>query len=219
MAHLVSVNIGAPTVQPGSAEVTGIVKTPRTGPVMIDEMGVVGDAVMNKKHHGGPDQAIYLYLQSDYDWWMVELGTPIEPGTFGENLTIGAVDGATLAIGDRFAIGDVLIEVTYHRTPCATFARRMGDPKWVKRFHRARRPGAYARVLQAGIVEAGMEVDYRPFVGERVTVAELMALDGEPSLPVELLRRVLETPIRLKTRAKYEAALATIPPPRSFRAS
>jgi MOSC domain-containing protein YiiM len=207
MARLVSVNIGTPTVQPGSSERTGIVKVPRAGPVMIDAAGVLGDAVMDKKHHGGPDQAIYLYLQSDYDWWIEELQMPLEPGTFGENLTIAGVAGETLAIGDRFAIGNALLEVTYHRTPCATFARRMRDPRWVKRFHRARRPGAYARVLEAGIVEAGMDVDYRPFAGERVTVTELMSHDGEPSLPANFMRQVLATPIRLKTRAKYEAAL------------
>jgi MOSC domain-containing protein YiiM len=207
MARLVSVNIGTPTVQPGSSERTGIVKVPRAGPVMIDAAGVLGDAVMDKKHHGGPDQAIYLYLQSDYDWWVEELQTPLEPGTFGENLTIAGVDNDTLAVGDQFAIGDVRLEVTYHRTPCATFARRMRDPRWVKQFHRARRPGAYARVLRGGVVEAGVLVDYTPFDGERVTVAELMGHDGAASLPNDFMRRVLKTPIRLKTRAKYEAAL------------
>lgn len=210
MMRLVSVNIGTPTVQPGSSEVTGIVKMPRTGPVLIDSEGIVGDAVMDRKHHGGPEQAIYLYLASDYDWWMGELGTQLEPGTFGENFTIAGIDGATLAVGDRFSIGDVVIEITCHRTPCATFARRMGDPRWVKRFHRGRRPGAYARVLQEGIVEAGMTGDYRPFAGERVTVSELMDHDGQASLPADFMRRVLATPIRLKTRTKYEAALAQL---------
>jgi MOSC domain-containing protein YiiM len=209
MGRLVAINIGTPTVQPGSSEVTGIVKTPRSGAVMIDATGVLGDAVMDRKHHGGPDQAVYLYLMSDYDWWMEDLGGSIEPGTFGENLTIDGVPGETLAIGDRFAIGDVLLEVTYHRTPCATFARRMRDPKWVRRFHRAGRPGAYARVLQAGIVSAGMDVGYRPFEGERVTVSELMSFDGVADLPQDLLRRALQTPIRLKTREKYEALLSS----------
>ena len=207
MPHLQSVNIGTPTVQPGSDEKTGIVKIPRSGPVMIDAMGVVGDAIVDRSHHGGVDQAIYLYLAHDYAWWAEELGAPIEPGTFGENFTIAGM-AADLAIGDRFGIGEVLIEVTYHRTPCATFSRRMGDPRWVKRFHRARRPGAYARVLQGGIVEAGMAIDYTPFGGDRVTVAELMGFDGAASLPTEFMRKVLQTPIRAKTRGKYEAALA-----------
>lgn len=206
MPTLLSVNVGSPQLLPGSATPTGIVKLPRTGPVMIDEMGVLGDAVLDKKHHGGRDQAVYIYLQSDYDWWADFVG-PLAPGTFGENLTIGDLSGDTLAIGDRLQIGDLLLEVTYHRTPCATLGRKMGDPRWVKRFAKALRPGAYTRVLAPGTVEAGMVVGYTPFAGERVTVSELMATDGMRERPRELMERVLRTPIREKTRLKYEPLL------------
>lgn len=208
MAHLIAVNVGSPQVLPGSKTPTGIVKTPRTGPVMIDEAGVLGDAVLDRKHHGGPDQAVYIYLQSDYDWWVEELGHPLDPGTFGENLTIAGIDGETLAIGDRLTIGDVVLEVTMHRTPCATFARRMGDPRWVRRFARAFRPGAYTRVIAPGPVEAGMPVDYRPFDGDRITVAELMSLDGVAMIPPDLMLRLLQTPVHRKIRGKIENALA-----------
>jgi len=206
MPTLLSVNVGSPQVLPGSATPTGIVKLPRTGPVLIDEMGVLGDAVLDKVHHGGRDQAVYIYLQSDYDWWADSVG-PLAPGTFGENLTIGDLSGENLAIGDRLQIGDVLLEVTYHRTPCATLGRKMGDPRWVRRFAKALRPGAYTRVLAGGTVEAGMAVAYTPFPGERVTVSELMATDGMRERPRELMERVLRTPIRDKTRLKYEPLL------------
>jgi len=202
MPILLSVNVGSPEILPGSATPTGIVKLPRSGPVMVDEMGLLGDAVMDRKHHGGRDQAVYIYLQSDYDWWADSVG-PLPAGTFGENLTIGGLDGENLAIGDRLQIGDVLLEVTYHRTPCATLGRRMGDPRWVRRFAKALRPGAYMRVLSPGTVEAGMAADYLPFAGERVTVSELMATDGMRERPRELMERVLRTPIREKTRLKY----------------
>lgn len=207
MPTLLSINIGTPELLPGSATPTGIVKTPRTGPIAVDSMGVLGDAVLDKTHHGGLDQAVYIYLQSDYDWWAAELEKPLAPGTFGENLTIGDLPGDTLAIGDRLQIGDVLLEVTYHRTPCATLGRRMGDLRFVKRFAKALRPGAYMRVLASGTVETGMDAAYIPFAGERVTVTELMATDGMRERPPELMRRVLRTPIRAKTREKYEALL------------
>ena len=207
MPTLLSVNIGSPELLNGSATPTGIVKLPRTGPVTIDEMGVLGDAVLDKKHHGGRDQAVYIYLQADYDWWAAEAGQPFPPGTFGENLTIGGLEGGNLSIGDRLQVGDVLLEVTYHRTPCATLGRKMGDPRWVKRFAKALRPGAYMRVLVPGTVEAGMAVNYLPFAGERVTVSELMATDGMRERPRELMERVLRTPIREKTRLKWEPLL------------
>lgn len=205
MPRLLAVNIGSPQVLAGSATPTGIVKVPRTGPVPIDEMGLLGDAVLDKKHHGGRDQAVYIYLQSDYDWWANELGHPLTPGTFGENLTVDDLSGDTLAIGDRLRIGEVLLEITYHRTPCATLGRKLGDPRWVKRFAKALRPGAYMRVLAPGIVEAGMDVAYLPFTGERVTVSKLMATDGMRERPRELMERLMKTPVREKTRLKYEA--------------
>jgi MOSC domain-containing protein YiiM len=207
MPTLLSVNVGSPQILPGSATPTGIVKLPRTGPVMIDQMGILGDAVLDKKHHGGADQAVYIYLQDDYRFWANELGDMPAPGTFGENLTIDGIDGQNLAIGDRLQIGEVLLEVTYHRTPCATLGRKMGDPRWVKRFAKALRPGGYTRVLSPGTVEAGMDVDYFPFAGERVTVVELMVTDGMRERPRELMERALRTPIRLKTREKYGALL------------
>lgn len=208
MATLLAINIGSPQLLPGSQTPTGIVKTPRTGPVMIDAEGVWGDAVLDRKHHGGVDQAVYLYLQSDYEFWAEQLGQMPGPGTFGENLTIEGVSGETLCIGDRFAIGEVLIEITSHRTPCNTLARRMGDPRWVRRFHQAMRPGAYARVLRAGTVEARLAVTYTPYDGERVTMAEFMALDGEREIPEPTMRRILATPVHTKTRAEFEELLA-----------
>lgn len=210
MARLLSVNVGTAGHLPGFKPLTGIVKAPQAGLVEIDAQGLAADAICDRKHHGGREQAVYLYFQSDYDFWNNQLGRAVAPGTFGENLTVDGIDGTAVAIGDRFQIGPVLLEVTYHRTPCMTFAARMGDPGWVRTFHRAGRPGAYCRVLATGAVEAGMAVDYRPFVGERVTVSELMALDGVRSIDPAFLRRALQTPIREQTRVKYEERLAQL---------
>lgn len=207
MAELISVNVGAAQHIAGFKPLTGIVKEPQLGPVQIDTLGLADDAICDRKHHGGRDQAVYLYFQSDYDFWTGQLERQLAPGLFGENLTIGGVDGKAVAIGDRFEIGAVILEVTYHRTPCMTFAARMGDPGWVRKFHKAGRPGAYCRVLASGAAEAGMAVNYLPFAGERVTVSDLMALDGVRSIDPAFLRRALLTPIREQTRTKYEERL------------
>jgi MOSC domain-containing protein YiiM len=209
MAQLLSINLGAAQHIPGYAPLTGIIKTP-VATAHIERLGLAGDAICDRKHHGGSDQAIYVYFVDDYLWWADELGQSIAPGTFGENLTLGGIKGREVAIGDRFAIGPALLEVTYHRTPCMTFAARMGDPGWVRRFHRANRPGAYCRVLAPGAVEAGMDVGYEPFAGERVTVSELMALDGAREIDPAFMRRALATPIREKTRFKFETRLASL---------
>jgi MOSC domain-containing protein YiiM len=209
MAELLSVNQGKAEHIEGYAPPTGIVKR-ALDRARIERLGLVGDAICDPKHHGGQDQAIYIYFADDYQFWADQLGRRLEPGLFGDNLTIAGVTGRDVAVGDRFAIGDVLLEVTYHRTPCMTFAALMHDKMWVKKFHRANRPGAYCRVLAEGEVAPGMAVDYRPFAGDRVTVSELMSFDGSKDIPLDFMRRALTTPIREKTRFKYETRLADL---------
>lgn len=210
MAELISINIGKARPIPGMSALTGIFKEPASGLVAIGKQGIAEDAICDRRHHGGVDQAIYVYFAEDYAWWNAELGALQAPGTFGENLTLSGCDSAKTAIGDRILIGDLVLEVTYHRTPCMTFAARMGDRGFVKRFHRAGRPGAYCRVITPASIEAGMALRYEPYRGERITVTELMALDGVRELDPAFMRRALTTPIRDKTRFKYEDRLASL---------
>lgn len=210
MASLLSVNRGKPEPIPAKSAVTGIYKRPVAGTVEIDAQGLKDDAIIDRRHHGGVDQAIYVYFADDYHWWATELGQTIAPGTFGENLTISGIEGRNVAVGDRFAIGQVVLEVTSHRTPCMVFAARMGDPKFVKRFHSAGRSGAYCRVITPGSVAAGMEVILAPYQGERITVTELMALDGVREIDPAFMRRALTAPVHYKMRDDYEAKLARL---------
>lgn len=209
MSRLLSVNIGVPRNIPGTSTPTGIYKLPVSGPVAIGRTGIETDIIADRRHHGGAEQAIYVYFRADYDFWAGE-GIVPEPGLFGENLTLDGPDSAHTAIGDRFTIGEVTLEVSYHRTPCVTFSTRMGDPRWLKRFHKARRPGAYCRVITPGTVEAGMDVSIAPYGGDRISVAELMGYDGVADIPQAFMRRALATPIRDKTRIKYETRLTSL---------
>ena len=204
--QLVAVNIGRAEHIPGYTPLTGICKRPVDGPVAIGELGLADDAILDRKHHGGPDQAVYLYGQPDYDFFEREFGQSFPPGLFGENLTIAGLDSRTVKVGDRFAIGEVVLEATAPRIPCATFAARMGDPHWVKRFFAANRPGVYARVLQPGPVEAGMPVRHTPYAGEPVLLTELMSDYKAPS--PERMRRLLRAPIQRKLVERYTARLA-----------
>ena len=47
------------------------------------------------------------------------------------------------------ASGGAVLELTAPRIPCAVFADRMGDRRWLKRFAAAERPGAYARLSRS----------------------------------------------------------------------
>jgi len=195
---------GAAERLPGKNYKTGIFKHAVSGGVMIDAEGLIGDAICNRKHHGGIDQAVYLEGSISLDWWAKEFGHPVEPGTFGENLVIDGLDNRDVAVGDRFIAGELILEVTSCRIPCATFAARMNDPKFVKRYAVAARPGIYCRVIHAGIVEAGMPILYQAYAGSKVTMPEMMETFGR-RLSSEDRARYLAAPIHYKLRTMLQA--------------
>ena len=201
---ILAVCLGRPEILPGKKYKTGINKLAIQGPVMVDAEGLVGDAILNRKHHGGVDQAVYIEGPIDLDWWQAELGRELPYGTFGENLVIEGLESAMLAAGDRLAIGEVLLEVTSARMPCATFAAKMEDPTIVKRYTRAARPGAYTRVLQGGMVEAGQAVEFTPWSGDRVTMREMMATFGRRLSEADRAR-YLAAPVHYKVRDAIRA--------------
>ena len=200
MATILAVCTGTAQPVPGKSFKSGIYKMPTDAPTMVDREGLIGDAICNRKHHGGPDQAVYVLGSIDHDWWSAELGRELAFGTFGENLVIEDVDSRAISVGDRFEAGTVLLEATSARIPCATLAARMGDPQFVRRFARAGRPGFYCRVLRDGVIGVGDEVRYLPFDGEAVTMPELLSTFGK-NLSDEDRARYLAAPINDRLRA------------------
>jgi MOSC domain-containing protein YiiM len=198
---ITAVCLGQPQKLEGKSYKTGIFKAPVSGPVMVDAHGLVGDSILNRKHHGGPDQAIYLEGSLTLNWWQEQLGRVLEPGTFGENLVIDGLDNRDLAVGDRLQIGDVLLEVSAPRIPCATFSARMQDARFAKRYTQAERPGAYCRVLQSGWVQTEMDVFHAPFPQDRLMLKDMMGVAFK-SLSQEHKARYLALPIAERIRAQ-----------------
>jgi MOSC domain-containing protein YiiM len=210
--QLLSVNIGKEQSIQHAKESgkTGIFKMPASGPVAITRDGLAGDTICDTENHGGDDQAIYAYGSADYDWWAESMGREFAPGTFGENLTISALESASMRIGDRLIIRGVVLEVTAPRIPCVTLATRMGDPAFVKRFRAAERPGLYCRVIQPGVVQAGDSVHLELYRGETVTVLEMFRFFYESNPSAAALVRQLAAPIAIRARRENEARLAQI---------
>ena len=207
--NVVSVNAGrAELMKIGARTIsTGIRKAPvERG--HVGTLGLVGDVVADVENHGGPDQAIYVYSSEDYLWWAEELGGLPAPGTFGENLTLSSFGPEVVRIGERYRVGEALLEVTAPRIPCATFATRMGEPDWVKRFADARRPGLYVRVLEPGAVAAGDAVDRLGGGTGQPSVVDLMDVWYDPEPDPELLERLLESPLAERARPNVERKLA-----------
>jgi MOSC domain-containing protein YiiM len=160
----------------GTIGVTAIDKRPVDGPVHVRPLGLRADVQADRKHHGGTDQAVYAFADEDAAHFADLLGREVTPGLFGENLRTSGVDVTGAVVGERWAVGESLVlEVTKPRIPCATFARRLGEPQWVKRFMAEGRPGAYLKVVRSGPVEAGDRVVVLSRPDDGVTIGDVFA--------------------------------------------
>jgi MOSC domain-containing protein YiiM len=207
--QLVSINLGEErTLQrKDHVEQTGIFKFSINKPARITKLGVEGDVIISKKHHGGPDQAVYIYGMADYVWWEKEINKALAPGIFGENLNITELESAQFNIGDYLHIGEVILQVTAPRIPCGTFAARMEDPQWVKKFRHAERPGLYCRVIKEGVVKTGDSVSVEKYTGETISIVQVFRDYYEKNKSAETIHRHLNAPIAIRVRESIQAQL------------
>jgi MOSC domain-containing protein YiiM len=192
-ARVVSINIGTVrTVESnGRAVRSAIWKSPVPGRVRLDGVNVEGDQQADRSVHGGPDKAVYAYATEDLAWWTDELGRDVGPGMFGENLTTLGIDLRRVEIGERWAVGSAVLEVSQPRTPCYKLGIRMGDPRFPARFAVAGRPGAYLRIVTPGGIEPGDAIRVLSRPGHGLTVGDVeRAYHADRTL----VRRLLDVP-------------------------
>jgi MOSC domain-containing protein YiiM len=150
---------------------SAITKQPVAGRVRVEGVNVAGDAQADLRVHGGPDKAVYAYAREDAVFWEDVLGIDIPDGMFGENLTTEGLDVSGALIGERWRIGTVELEVCQPRQPCSKLGIRFQNPKMVKLFAQASRPGAYLRIVTEGELGAGDEIEVVSRPDHGVTIA------------------------------------------------
>lgn len=155
---VVSTNIGEKTtlLWKGKEVITGILKKTTNCPIVLGLEDVEGDAVIDRRYHGGIDQAVYAYGEQHYGYWQ-ELYPSIimEHGFFGENLTISNLDEENIYVGDVFQLGTAIVEVTKPRQPCMKLGIIFGTQKVLKQFWDVPKSGLYFKIIQEGSVKKG----------------------------------------------------------------
>jgi len=178
MAKVLSINVAAKIhTEPwaGSVGKTGIDKRPVSGLVRFANNSVASDQVLDTKVHGGYDKAAYAYTREDADWWQEQIGTVINNGQFGENLTTSGIDLNTCLIGERWQIGEVILEVSEPRIPCKVFAGFWDRPTLIKEFTDARRSGTYLRIIEEGEFEAGAMINVISRPDHQITIKDIFS--------------------------------------------
>ncbi len=215
--ELVSVNVGVPAViganRFGNPIRSGIGKRPVAAEHLhLDTLNLEGDRQADLTVHGGVDKAVYAYPSEHLPRWNEELGVNFGIGTFGENLSTAGGLEDEVRIGDVWAWGDALLQVSQPRSPCYKLATVTGRPDLLKRLVRAGRTGWYLRVLEPGTV---------PVAGPIRVVARdpagITVLDAHRALTAETGRDALETIANVPAladawRDPLHARLAGMPP-------
>ena len=182
---VLSVNVASVVHQgdwTGSEGKTGIDKRAVTGVIGFANEQVENDVIVDRNHHGGYDQAVYVYAREDADWWEREIGATIENGRFGENLTTLGIDVNAALIGEQWEIGSVILEVSQPRIPCRVFAGFWQRPTLIKEFMAAGRPGTYLRIIKEGTMTAGDLIKVVSVPDHGISIADIYAAkNGERS--------------------------------------
>ena len=202
-----------------SGQTSAIKKRSVTGPIRIDENGIAGDEHAYAGH-GGPDKVALHYAREHYPSWAnafpeatafaaiagispggadPQVTTDGDPargsapvGLFGENFSTIGMTEQSVCIGDRYRIGEVLLEVAGPRQPCGKLANRVGVPEIPERMQSDGTTGWYYRVVEPGMIEAGQSIELMDRPLPDWTVARIIYGLYSTPLDTEFLKAIQE---------------------------
>lgn len=198
-----------PYTRPGS--MSAIAKAPFAERVRIGEAGVDGDEQGDRRVHGGADKAVHHYPRDHYPRWREEIGDhPLlrAPGAFGENFSSEGLTEAQVCLGDRYRLGEVLLEVSQGRQPCWKLNDRFGVADMARRVQATGRTGWYYRVIESGEAAAGDTLELVERAWPRWTLQRIAAMLYTRTLDIDELRDALALPLVPSWRKLVEMRLA-----------
>lgn len=190
---------------------SAIFKTPLPGPVEVNKNGIKSDEHAYEPHRS-PDKALLHYCTSHYDDWKREVPTSehlFKPGAFGENLFSTEVSEKTLCIGDRLAIGNIVVEVSEPRAPCYKLNHRFEVKNMSKRTQTLLRTGWLYRIIEPGTIQAGdmirlLDRPYPEWTVARVMYYLFIETDNTPKM-----QEIVNLPaLGAEIKDKFKARLA-----------
>lgn len=176
----------------GRTRYTGIYKKPINTSIFLGFEDVKNDDVVDRKHHGGKNMAVYAYGKNNYSFFEnLYPDLAFTNGMFGENLTIDSVNETEIKIGDTFKVGNAIIQVAQPRLPCSTLGVKFGSQKIVKQFINTSYTGIYFRVLQEGDVKEGDELILIETDENSMTLATVFSLFTTNKKNEEMIKKAL----------------------------
>ncbi len=210
---LLALHVGRPVKFRNDGVKSSIAKSPVYEPVFLSKTGFAGDEVADRQHHGGSDKALHHYPYDHYDYWRARfpdhplLGCP---GAFGENIATRGIVESDTRIGDRFRLGEALVEISHGRQPCWKLDHRFGVKSKngvMATIVRTGKCGFYYRVIEEGMVapDAMMELAHRGDTKWTVEHVFMLLIGGRSAAGSDELRQLRDMDI-LATSWRERAA-------------
>src|SRR5262249_41462680 len=127
-------------------------------------------------------QTVLAFPIEHYAAFERQLGRALAPGFVGENLTVRGATEADVCIGDVWAWGEALLQVTSPRGPCFKLGIRLGRHplrRWVREEGLV---GWYMRVLRPGRVPTTGRIVVAERHPAKVSVREVHEALQEPAV-------------------------------------
>ena len=129
---------------------------------------------------------LWQIIGKDFDWQ----GTAI----YGENFIVSELNETNVCVGDRYQIGEVIVEVSQPRKPCERLSKNSECEATQSLVRETGLSGWYVRVIQGGICKKGDKID------------RLQRL--YPDLNILHLNQLLAQKPSIKIKSDLECALA-----------
>ncbi|MCM8537585.1 MAG: MOSC domain-containing protein [Lentisphaeraceae bacterium] len=154
---IISLNIGK--IKPLKFRKAEMVSAYAKAPVeqaLLSTTGFGGDEQADLKNHGGEDKAVCVYSAHHFSAYKDFLSVESMPvPAFGENFTVDHLSEEKLCIGDVFSCGEVRLQISQPRQPCAKTGMFHKNNKVIKYMSDTGSTGFYFRVLSPGLVKSG----------------------------------------------------------------
>ena len=138
----------------------GIPKVSTGGSARVTTAGMEGDHNFSRVRRDSPPERALLLWTEDARTALNDAGWPVQPGDIGENVLIDGVPFTELKDGDRWALGELEIELSWPSGPCSVLGHLPYVGGRLDEFRAASmgRRGMYAKVLTEGELRVGDEV-------------------------------------------------------------
>lgn len=222
----VSLFVGSIRLLPGSSRSTGMYKQPVVDRVDLGPKGLAGDEQADRQVHGGTEKAVHLYPAGHYARLAArfpEAAAALVPGSLGENISCPSLRETDIHLGDIFALGSALLQVSQPRSPCWKIDARFGCEGMAAFIAESGLTGCYFRVLRPGTVSPQDPLALIERQPDSPTLAAAMALWRAHRPSLEDLERLAAAPAlapgwrrKIVERADYlrrNPALALPAPP------